>query len=67
MKLKELIEKLSSSSEEEMNSEVKLFDVSTGNYFSPGGERSVAFEFGKGLHSEYYNIFYDSEGIYLNQ
>jgi hypothetical protein len=66
MKLKQFIEKLSSASPEDMECEVKVFDVSTGNYFSPGEDRASQFDFGKMINGDDYCIFYDTEGLYLN-
>ena len=67
MKLKQFIEKLSSASQKDMECEVKIFDVSTGNFFTPGADKSSQFEFGKMINSDDYYIFYDTERLYLNQ
>ena len=66
MKLKEFIEKLSSASVEDMELEVKVFDMSTGNIFSPGEGRAGDWDFGRGnWNSDQYYILYDSEGLYF--
>ena len=67
MKLKEFIEKLSSASVEDMELEVKVFDMSTGNCFSPGEGRAGDCDFGKMINGDDYHIFYDSEGLYFGK
>ena len=66
MKLKQFIEKLSSAPAEDMELEVKVFDVSTGNYFSPGEDRASQFKFGEMKNGDEYFIFYDTQGLYSN-
>lgn len=65
MKLKELIEKLSSATEEEMNMEVIVFDIHTGKHFYPGKGRTSPSDFGNSnagwIQSKEYHITIDSK------